>query len=279
MSLVRPGVKGKSATVDAVHWSPKDAGAGGGGCDNMTIRTLVLQRLQFGLEPLAFRRGATRVLARVAGRPREEAPVTAEDLRQDFRLDAAGAEALLRALVANRLLERANTTSDYRLTERFREFALARIVPPLQRARAKRLIERAGMLAGQINAKWTRNPFVIAMIAVSGSYMSRSKTLPELSLWLIVRPRPPGRARLWEPSSSRGDGARRIREAVRSLSSYIVVRVVTDAEPLPRPFTVAFRADDMAPPPPIFGVLRVWGDSVRRRIGRHRSDGRPVELN
>ena len=35
------------------------------------------------------------------------------------------------------------------------------------RARAKRLIERAGMLAGQINAKWTRNPFVIAMIAVS----------------------------------------------------------------------------------------------------------------
>src|SRR5438094_2883458 len=120
VSLVRPGVKGKSATVDAVHWSPKDPSAGGGDCDNMTIRTLVLQRLQFGLEPLAFRRGATRVLARVAGRPREEAPVTAEDLRQDFRLDAASAEALLRALVANRLLERANTTSDYRLTERFR---------------------------------------------------------------------------------------------------------------------------------------------------------------
>src|SRR5438046_10586496 len=87
------------------------AQAGGRGCDNMTIRTLVLQRLQFGLEPLAFRRGATRVLARVAGRPREEAPVTAEDLRQDFRLDAASAEALLRALVANRLLARADTTS------------------------------------------------------------------------------------------------------------------------------------------------------------------------
>src|SRR5439155_1451485 len=140
---------------------------------------LVLQRLQFGLEPLAFRRGATRVLARVAGRPREEAPVTAEDLRQDFRLDAAGADALLHALVASRLLERANATSDYRLTERFREFALARLVPPLQRARAKRLIERAGMPA----------------------------------------------------------------------------------------------------PPPIFGVLRVWSESVRRRIGRHRSDGRPVDLN
>ncbi len=246
----------------------------------MTIRTLVLERLQFGLEPLAFRRGATRVLARVGARPREEAPVTVEDLRQDFRLDAAGAEALLRALVARRLLERANATSDYRLTERFREFALARIVPPLQRARAKRLVERAAMLAAQINAKWTRNPFVIAMIAVPGSYMSRSKTLPELSLWLIVRPRPPGRARLWEASSSRGDGARQIRDALRSLSSYIVVRLINDAESLPRPFIVAFRGDDMpAPPPPIFSVLRVWGHSVRRRIGRHRGDGRRVELN
>jgi len=244
----------------------------------MTIRTLVLQRLQFGLEPLAFRRGATRVLARVAGRPREEAPVTAEDLRQDFRLDAVGADALLHALVASRLLERANATSDYRLTERFREFALARIVPPLQRARAKRLIERAGMLAAQINAKWRRNPFVIEMIAVSGSYMSRSKTLPELSLWFIVRPRTPSRASIWELSSSRADGARRIRDAVRSLSSYIVVRLVTDAESLPRPFTVAFRADDMPAPPPIFGVLRVWSDSVRRRVGRRRSHGRPADL-
>jgi hypothetical protein len=246
--------------------------------DNMTIRTLVLQRLQFGLEPLAFRRGATRVLARVAGRPRVEAQVTVEGLQEDFRLDAAGAEALLRALVARRLLERANATSDYRLTERFREFALARVVPPLERARAKRLIERAGMLAAQVNAKWTRNPFAIAMIAVSGSYMSRSRKLPELNLWLIVRPRLPGRARVWELSSSRADGARRIRDAVRSLSSYIVVRLVTDAESLPRPFSVAFRADDLPAPPPIFVALRVWSDSVRRRIGRHRSDARPVEL-
>ena len=190
---VRRDLKSKSATVNAVRELAKDASAGGGDF-NMTIRTLVLQRLQFGLEPLAFRRGATRVLARLAGRSREQAPVTVEDLRQDFRLDTAGAEALLRALIASRLLERANTTLDYRLTERFREFALARVVAPLQRARAKRLIERAGILAGQINAKWTRNPFVIAMIAVSGSYMSRNRKLPELNLWLIVRPRTPSRS-------------------------------------------------------------------------------------
>src|SRR6266853_210360 len=154
----------------------------------MTIRTLVWEQLQFGLEPSAFRRGAARALARIAGR--------------------SGGEALLRALIEQRLLESAPERPGYGLTERFREFALARVVPALDRARAKRLIERAGMLAAKINAKWTRNPFVIAMIAVSGSYMSRNRNLPELNLWLIVRARTPSRSSVWGLSSSRGDAAR-----------------------------------------------------------------------
>jgi len=234
----------------------------------MTIRTLVWEQLQFGLEPSAFRRGAARALARVAGRSREEARITVEQLREDFRLDAAGAEALLRALIEHRLLESASERWDYGLTERFREFALARVVPALDRPRAKRLIEKAGMLAAKINAKWTRNPFVIAMIAVSGSYMSRNRKLPELNLWLIVRPRTPSRSSVWGLSSSRGDAARNIRQAVRSLSSFIVVRMVTEDKSLPRPFTIAFRAEDTPAAPPIFVVLREWSDSVRRRIGR-----------
>jgi hypothetical protein len=240
----------------------------GKGRDNMTIRTLVWEQLQFGLEPPAFRRGAARALARVAGRSREEARVTVEELREDFRLDAAGAEALLLGLVERRLLERANDGPHYRLTERFREYALARVVPALDRARAKRLIERTGILASQINAKWTRNPFVIATIAVSGSYMSRHRKLPELNLWLIVRPRAPSRSSVWGLSSSRGDAARSIRDAVRSLSTFIVVRMVTEDKSLPRPFTIAFRAEDTPAAPPIFVVLREWSDSVRRRIGR-----------
>jgi len=234
----------------------------------MTIRKLVWEQLQFGLEPSAFRRGAARALARVAGRSREEARVTIEELREDFRLDAARAEALLRALVERRLLEGAADRPDYRLTERFREFALARVVPALDRARAKRLIARAGTLAAQINAKWTRNPFVIAMIAVSGDYMSRNRKLPELNLWLIIRPRTPSRSSVWGLSSSRGDAARHIREAVRALSSFIVVRMVTDDKSVPRPFTIVFRAEDTPAAPPIFVVLREWSDSVRRRIGR-----------
>src|SRR6266487_5867317 len=77
------------------------------GAQDMTIRTLVWEQLQFGLEPSAFRRGAARALARIAGRSREEARITVEELREDFRLDAPGAEALLRALIEQRLLESA----------------------------------------------------------------------------------------------------------------------------------------------------------------------------
>jgi hypothetical protein len=239
------------------------------GDGDMTTKAVVWERLQSGLDPLAFRRGAARTLARVEARPREGARISADELREDFRLDAAAAETLTQALVTGGLLDRTKDGSDYWLTRRFREYALARVVPPLERARAKHLIQRAGLLATEINAKWKRNPFVVAMIAVSGSYMSRARKLPELDLWLIVQPRVPGRSSIWGMSSSRGDAARQIRKAVRALSSFIVVRVVTDAESIPRPFSVAFRAEDMPAPAPIFVVLREWGDSVRKRIARH----------
>src|SRR5205814_7307091 len=122
-----------TSTGNAVGRSRKMSDDPGEEGDNMTIRTLVWEQLQFGLDPSAFRRGAARALARVAGRSREEARVTIEELREDFRLDAARAEALLRALVERRLLEGAADRPDYRLTERFREFALARVVPALDR--------------------------------------------------------------------------------------------------------------------------------------------------
>lgn len=234
----------------------------------MTTKTLVWERLQLGVDPLAFRRGAARTLARVEARPREGARINAEELREDFRLDAAAAATLTQALVTSGLLDRTKDGSDYWLTRRFRECALARVVPPLERVRAKQLIHRAGMLAAEINAKWKRNPFVIAMIAVSGSYMSRARKLPEVELWLIVKPRAAGRSSLQSMSSSRGGAARQIRDAVRALSSFLVVRVVTDTKLLPRPFSIAFRAEDIPAPTPIFVVLREWSDSVRKRIGR-----------
>ena len=54
----------------------------------------------------------------------------------------------------------------------------------------------------------------------------------------------------------------------RTARARAVVRMVTEDKSLPRPFTIAFRAEDTPAAPPIFVVLREWSDSVRRRIGR-----------
>src|SRR2546421_12045568 len=109
----------------------------------MKIRTLVSNQLYFGLEPLIFRRGAGRTLSRIAGAPLENVRISAQMLGKDFRVDAgaADADALVNALLSSGLLQPfPGHPSDYRLTERFAEFALARVVPPLTRARAKELL-------------------------------------------------------------------------------------------------------------------------------------------
>jgi hypothetical protein len=63
----------------------------------MKIRTLISNQLYFGLEPLDLRRGTERTLSRVFGLPPDRVRVTRETLREDFRLDMAESEALVRA--------------------------------------------------------------------------------------------------------------------------------------------------------------------------------------
>jgi hypothetical protein len=70
----------------------------------MKIRTLISNQLYFGLEPLDLRRGTERTLSRVFGLPADRARVTRETLREDFRLDTAGSEALVHAFVSDGLL-------------------------------------------------------------------------------------------------------------------------------------------------------------------------------
>jgi hypothetical protein len=237
----------------------------------MKTRTLVCSQNYFGLEALVLRRGAERVLARGAGQPPENARVNAQTLGEDFRLDAATAHALLLTLVSHRLLEpERDRAGDYRLTERFREIAAARVVRPLQRWQARELLEAAGRLVAQMNADSARNPFMVEMMAVSGSYMSRSNRIGELVLWPLVKPRHQKSARRIRSSLSETEGAKEIRTALRALSPFIVVNVVTDATSIARPFSVPFRADDNAelPAPPAVGLL-AWGLSLRRQlIGR-----------
>ncbi len=210
----------------------------------MKTRTLVSNQSYFGLEPLILRRGAERTLERLAGQASESARVRAETLREDFQLDNAETGRLLHAFVADRLLEADGREGDYRLTQRFREFAAAKVVPPLHREEAKQVLEAACELAAQLNAEATRNPLLIDMIAVSGSYVSTGDRIGKLVLWLVVRRRD---QRAIGRSMTDAEGARQIGAAVRGMSPFIAVRVVTDTASVDRPFSVPFHADDMAP--------------------------------
>ncbi len=211
---------------------------------NMKTRTLVSNQTYFGLEPLILRRGAERTLERLADQASANARVSAQALREDFQLDAAETGRLLQALVADRLLEADDRNGDYRPTERFREFAAAKVVRPLHREEAKQVLEAACELAAQLNVEETRNPLLIDMMAVSGSYVSTADRIGKLVLWLVVRHRD-HRARRGAMTDT--EGARQIGAAVRGLSPFIMVHVVTDTASVDRPFSVPFHADNVAP--------------------------------
>jgi hypothetical protein len=211
----------------------------------MRIRTLCSHQRYFGMEPMALRHAAGRVLLRVHGLPPERARVSAQRLREDFGVDTTVGTVLVNDLVSGGLLEpHAERAGEYRITERFVEFASARIVQPLPRARAKVLLGEACQLASQINAEWTRNPLEIEAVMVSGDYMSRHHLLSDLTLWVLVRPRARVRVPRWAHLPSKSEGASAIRHALRKLSSFMVVHLVTEKASLPRPFTVAFHAED-----------------------------------
>jgi|SRR5947199_7506059 len=216
----------------------------------MNMRTLVTHRLYFGMDALALRGAMTRVLARVAGLPPERAWLNTRNLRHDFELDTVQGRALVDSLVNEGLLEpRPEREDDYLLTERFLEFATARVVEPLPRIRAKRLVRKACLLASRINAEWKRNPLEVELIAPFGAYMSCEQELAELSLGIVLRPRDPSRRARWGRIATSQEGADDICAAVEDLSTFIVVRLVNEAQLLPRPFAVAFHTElGIAPP-------------------------------
>lgn len=232
-------------------------------------RTLVAERSYFGFDPETFQQGVQRLVARLGAAP-GAAQVSASILSEDFAIDLGAADALLRAFAAGGLV-RSDKAGRYRATERLRVYATAKVVAPLRRARARLLISEAAARAGRINAEWRRNPLVIDAIAVSGSYMSRHDKLTELTLWLVVRPRPQVKTRR---ARQTGDLAarRQIITAMCALSSFVVVHVVAEREAVQRPFSIVFQAsDDDALEAPRWSRWRDWTLSLSRRLsGRSR---------
>ncbi len=207
-------------------------------------RTLVADRRYFGLDALSLRNAASRVAARIAGLPPERARVRGAFLRQDFGVNTVDGRVLLDEMCATGLLARpAGPTSDFLVTPKLVEFATARVVEPLSRAKAKLLVARACELAERVNREWGRNPLEIATIVPYGSYLSREHRMDELPLALVVRSRPEPRRARWN-RMSKAEGARGLRATFGELSSFVRVRLVTAIDAVPRPFTVAWQSDD-----------------------------------
>ncbi|HEX9278549.1 MAG TPA: hypothetical protein VGA51_19425 [Casimicrobiaceae bacterium] len=228
---------------------------------------LIADQQYFGLDALALHIAAERVLARIAAQDPQRRWIDVRALSEDFRLDSAASGRLLTALVVEGLLE-SDGTGRYRPTALFREYARACVVAPLSRERAKTLIDRATEVAARINANWTRNPYLVQTVAVSGSYMSRRDPLKELSLWLVLCARPKTQARRVSLSLDKDQALRQIGAAMKALSSFVVVRVAADRQSVRRPFSVVFEASEeqIDFSPPAFEKLREWGISVSRRL-------------
>jgi hypothetical protein len=230
------------------------------------VKRLIADQRCFGVDALAFREGAERVLARIAAQ--EELGVDIRGLSKDFALDAIASWKLVRALLAAGLLQ-PDGTGRYCPTARFRDYANASVVAPLSRARAKRLIDRAIALATRINTSWKQNPCQIHEMAVAGSYMSRSDPLPELSLWLVLQERGETRALRTKRSPQDDRAAHQIVSAMRALSSFMVVRVAHERQDVQRPFILVFEADDQTAPrsaPAAWDKVLEWGASIGRHL-------------
>jgi len=179
----------------------------------MKPRTLVTQRLYFGVDAFRLREASGKVLSRVVGLSSERARVRADDIRRDFGLDTVEGAAMVEEMVAEGLLAPRAATSQ---------------------------------LADRINNEWTRNPLEIAALAPFGNYLSQDPALESLPLGIVVRIRPATRRARWR-MLTKADGAHEIRGAFKALSSFVRAQLCTELAELPPPFAVVYQAyeDDL----------------------------------
>jgi len=203
---------------------------------------LVTRHLYFGINPVHLRSAAERVLTRVHGQPPERATVALDVLAHDFQLSPRESLSMVEEMVRGGLLERKQTNSDqYAITDRFRQYAYARIVEPLPRNRAQLLVSHMTDLAEHFNRTASRNKYEIEELAVFGSFMSREPELPELSIGVTGRRRAPETRPIVGRASVQTAGHEQIRNLFEELSSFVQITFFRRLQLVPRPFTVFFR--------------------------------------
>jgi len=203
---------------------------------------LVTRHLYFGIDPVHLRSAAERVLNRVHGQPPERATVALDILARDFQLSPRESLAMVEEMIRSGLLERTPPNSDqYAVTDKFRQYAMARIVEPLPRTRAQMLLTHMADLAEHFNRTASRNKYEIEELAVYGSYMSREPELPELAIGVTGRRRSPDNRPIVGRATTPTAGREQISKLFEELSSFVQVRFFHRLHDVPRPFTVFFR--------------------------------------
>ena len=211
----------------------------------MKSMTLVAKQRYFGMDPLTLRDAANRVLSRLPEDTTLRPVVRLDALVEDFRLTADASRRLVDQLVADGVLTPLSEPgANYAVTTRMREIARARIIEPLPRTEAQRLLARCADLAARFNRTATRNKYEIEELAVYGSYMSREMDLSDLLLGITGRRRAPGQRSLMGRATARTEGTERIRELFERQSTFIEVSFHKQLTGVPRPFSVVFRSDD-----------------------------------
>ena len=144
-------------------------------------------------------------------------------------------------MVRGGLLERRLANVDeYAVTDKFRQYAQARIVEPMPRSRAQLLLTHIADLAEHFNRTASRNKYEIEELAVYGGYMSREPELAELSIGVTGRRRTLARAIVGRATTPT-DGHEQIRKLFEDLSSFVQIRFFYRLQYIPRPFTVLFK--------------------------------------
>lgn len=206
--------------------------------------TLVTKRLYFGIDPYRLREATERVLTRIDGIPPERAAVRLDALVEDFRISAAASRTMVDEMVRQGLLQRLDGRGrEYGVTDTFRKYAGARIVDPLHRTLARAVLDRVTDQAWRFNRTALNNKYEIEAVAVYGAYMSTDVELPEISLGVTGRRRPP----VERPAAGRAtvptEGHEHIRRMFESFSNYIETHFYQRLTDVPRPYSVIFRSD------------------------------------
>ena len=206
--------------------------------------TLITGRAYFGIDAARLRDATGRVLLRVRDMPRDRATIALDELQEELGVGPAEGRSIAEAMVNSRLLERLSPHGvHYSITEKFRSYAEAKIVEPLGRERAHLLLEHMAGVAREFNRKAIRNRYEIDVIVVFGSYMSTDRALPDLTIGITGRHRPPPERGVFGRATKQTEGTAEIRGLFEGLSSYVQVSLFQSLQDVPRPFIVVFEAE------------------------------------